>query len=154
MPKYDWTTFHPRRTTYQLNMSTHMPSQLINPHGTLGCGHITCTVMSHHCTDMERVCLPLWLLTLTWTLTSHNFCIRTMFDVSFMLLERWRWALHIVSILLVIWDGWSLIFSQPLGTSVSISDPPRPLWEFWILLDHSSPLEAFWTTKFFWLINN
>jgi len=88
-----------------------------------------------HCMDMTHVFLPLWLLTLTWSLTSHKFCIRASFNEPFALLERWHWALCNDAIFETIWDGQILIIYGPLGTFVNILDPHGPFWVFWILLD-------------------
>ena len=67
---------------------------------------------------------------LTWTLTANNFCVRAMFDESFALLEIWQWALRNDVIFKTIWDGLILRIYGPLGTSVSVPGPLRPLWAF------------------------
>jgi len=99
------------------------------------------------CTDRTRVTLVVvtcvtfdfdffpFFPYLTTTLTSHNFFIQTLFEAIFAPLESYHQSLRNEFLLEIILYGQILSFFGSSWTFMSVLDPPRPLWAFWILLD-------------------
>jgi len=109
-----------------------LPSQLPTHHAMSPIWLVWSCATCHPCSgDMcHPLTFPFEFFPIDQTLMSHNFCIQTLFEEFFALLESYCQALCIDGVFYRIWNTWILIFFGSPGTSIRVSDSLRPLWSF------------------------